>query len=73
MLNLSGNPLPLIGTVVWTFNGQTIQSDGRITLDLDSISFASVGRDDAGTYTVQSSNAAGDSNTFVFDLDVLCK
>ncbi len=72
-LDLSGNPLPLSDTLVWTFNGQSIQTEGRIILGLDSITFRNVERGDAGIYAVFSSNEAGGSNTFEFELEVFCK
>ena len=73
MLSLTGNPLPENDMLEWTFNGGGIRSEGRIALGVDSISFTSVERGDAGNYTVLSSNVAGDSNRFEFVLEVFCK
>ena len=76
-LNLTGNPIPMLGTLVWTFNGQELSLGGGmdgagISLGLDFIEFETVSRNNAGTYTVFSSNAAGNAS-FEFELEVFCK
>ena len=72
MLNLTGDPFPTLDTLVWTFNGQVLSGGGGIDLGLDFVEFDAVSRSNAGTYTVFSSNAAGNAS-FEFELVVLRK
>ena len=72
MLQLTGNPLPLVDTVTWTFNGQPLSIGGGINFGLDFIEFSSINRTNEGNYTVTSSNLAGNAS-FALSISVFCK
>ena len=72
MLDLSGNPFPDVSSLSWTFNGQELTAGGGISFGLDFLEFDSINRANAGTYTVFSSNVAG-NDSFEFNLDIFCK
>lgn len=56
-LGLDGNPFP--GNETWLFNGQMLMMISGIELGVNFIRIQMVTPLDQGTYTVQSSNAAG--------------
>ena len=71
-LGLDGNPLPP-DSFTWMFNGQPLQLGGNIAmLEENTITFSSLDRNDAGTYSVSATNLAGQGSA-TFDLAVLCK
>ena len=68
-LTIMANPSP---SLVWTLNGQPVDTERGITLSLTSIMFMSVSKQDAGIYIINATNSVG-SVTVNFTLDVQCK
>ena len=69
-ITIDANPIPSFFT--WSRNGLPITSSSNVALTATSITFTTVQREDAGTYTVYSNNTAGDGST-TFELIVQCK
>ena len=69
-VTIDANPFPSFFT--WSRNDVPITSSSNVALTATSITFTTVQRDNAGTYTVYSNNTAGDGST-TFELIVQCK
>ena len=68
-ISLDGRPTPAL---VWTLNGNVIQSSTRRTLSNTGLTISSVAAEDAGEYVVTASNVVNSTSTS-FQLIVRCK
>ena len=59
-ISLDGRPAPAL---VWTLNGDVIQSSTRRTLSNTGLTISSVAAEDAGEYVVTASNVVNSTST----------
>lgn len=73
LLTLDANPLPQEGNFSWFFSDRLLtETESEIELEVNSIRFALVDRNQAGIYRVLSANLVA-SGEFTFQLIIYCK